>query len=491
MPALVVPGAVALAASPALPLPGVGASVPDSGGFLVGTVATLMDDDAAAARGYGAALDVDPDNVTLQHGTFFHALLAGDPRAVVLAARQGDGVSIYMRGNAAFIAEDWDRARADFTAVPHDRIGQIIQPMLLGWIAIAQGRDGDPALAAQVAQARGVLRVVVLHATPLGDLAEASAPGAVSPREGLALTYVLAALVVQEQMRTLAGHDATLVRRLRDVERVMLRLALQVQPTHPVARLLLAEVLQTLHQADAARAVIGAIDPHGRLAPLLTYRLALIEAGDGNPARAQALVAGLLRSQPHNPVLLGLMGDLLGMMKKPSEARAAYDRAIAISAPLGPQNWALLLSRAVASDQLGDWARAQGDLRQAVKLAPNQPELLNYLGYSMVLHGQSLPQARALLARALSLDPGNAAIRDSVGWAEFQSGAVDQALADLQQAAEKTPLDPTVNYHLGEVYLKAGRRHEAVDEFDRALHLNPDPQDLRAIRRAIGALNGP
>jgi len=460
----------------------------NSAGFLVGTVATLLNDDAGAAQGYGAALSVDPGNPVLQHGTFFHALLAGDARAVALAAHQSTGVASYMRGNAAFLAGQWDQARDIFRTVPQDRIGQLLQPMLLGWTAIAAGRGGDPALRAEVERARSVVKAVVLHNTPLGDMTPASSRKTVAPSDGLALTYVLGALVVQEQQRTLSAHEQNLTRQLRDVERVMLRLALQVQPREPVARLLLAELLQDLEQGDAAVAAIGTINPHEPLAALLTYRLVLIEADRGDLTHARALLAELLRQQPRNPVLLRLSGDILSMMKKPDEARHAYDRAIAAVSPLQAGDWSLLLSRAVVLDHLGHWDLARADLDRAIKLAPDQPELLNYLGYSLVTRGESLVQARDLLTRALALDPTDAAIRDSVGWAQFRTGQVDEALGNLQQAAEKTPLDPTVNYHLGEVYLSKGRRVEAVDEFDRALHLNPDPADIKAIRRALDTL---
>ncbi|NVN42117.1 tetratricopeptide repeat protein, partial [Ameyamaea chiangmaiensis] len=518
---------------------------PDNRAVKVGPGATRRKDERPAAEGDGAALSADPGNQVLRHGAFYHALLAGSADLAERADPQGSGLAAYVRGNAALRAGQWASARAAYDSAPADRVGALLRPLLVAWtlagagqtdqalamlgagggffmveerglIAMMAGRDaqagealraasamehgGDLLMAlayghwlqrhGQIAQARALVHRAVSDA-PAMALAESTLdaglarPLVSSAREGAALDYVLAAIVASEQLTLLAGQPDTVTHQVRDLERVLLRLALQLQPDQPMARLLLAEILQANQQFDAARAVIGRIDPSAPMAPLLRYRLVLIEAASGRIDEARRELGALLRAQPDQPALLRLMGDLLASSGHPSEAVRVYDRLLAAS---GAPDWSLLLSRAMARDQSGDWTGARGDLERAVVLAPDQPDLLNYLGYSLVQRHEDLPRARTLLVHALDLAPHDAAIRDSVGWAVFRDGDPVTALGYLQAAAEKTPLDPAVNYHLGEVYLALGRRPEAIDEFDRALHLNPEPSDRQAIRRALDRL---
>ena len=144
-----------------------------------------------------------------------------------------------------------------------------------------------------------------------------------------------------------------------------------------------------------------------------------------------------------------------------------------------------LFSRAVAFDRQDRWPQAKADLEQALALSPEEPFVLNYLGYSLVERHQDLRQARSLIQRALDGRPDDGSIRDSLGWVMLRENDVLGAIRTLEQAAEQIPEDPTVNYHLGSAYWAAGRKIEAEDQWRWALVLHPEPDDAARIRDAL------
>ena len=114
-------------------------------------------------------------------------------------------------------------------------------------------------------------------------------------------------------------------------------------------------------------------------------------------------------------------------------------------------------------------------------LYPDQPLVLNYLGYSWVDRGVHLDDAFKMLRQAVSLRPEDGYIVDSLGWAHFKLGDYDEAVKDLERAIELKPSDPTVNDHLGDAYWRVGRKLEAQFQWNHARDLNPDPEDLPNI----------
>ena len=167
------------------------------------------------------------------------------------------------------------------------------------------------------------------------------------------------------------------------------------------------------------------------------------------------------------------------------EAAARFTLAIADTKNPGADDWTLFFDRAVALDHDHQWNRAEADLRHALLLSPDQPYVLNYLGYSYAEQNRNLDEARSMLERALGQKPHDGAFLDSLGWIILKQGRVARAIDQLQQAAELTPEDPTVNYHLGVAYWQAGRRVEAENQWRRALILNPDPDDLPKIEARL------
>jgi Flp pilus assembly protein TadD len=158
-------------------------------------------------------------------------------------------------------------------------------------------------------------------------------------------------------------------------------------------------------------------------------------------------------------------------MKRHDAAANAYAKAIALSQAHGVKSnlWSLLLLRAGALQEGNRWAEAKAALQQALALQPDQPLLLNFLGYTELERGENLDSAEAMIAKASALAPDNASITDSLGWAQFKRGKFGQAIETLQKAAEGDPAQAEIQEHLGDALYKSGRRYEARFAWHAAL----------------------
>ena len=139
----------------------------------------------------------------------------------------------------------------------------------------------------------------------------------------------------------------------------------------------------------------------------------------------------------------------------------------------------------MAEDRAKQWDKAQADVNIALKLSPDQPELLNYLGYSWVDRNEKIPEALAMLEKARRLRPYDGYIVDSVGWAYYRLGRYDDAARTLEAAVLLVPGDPTINEHLGDALWKAGRRMDARFQWNHALTFATEETDKAAIEQKI------
>ena len=171
---------------------------------------------------------------------------------------------------------------------------------------------------------------------------------------------------------------------------------------------------------------------------------------------------------------------------RPADAAAAYARAIERrgEADAAIPEWALWLFRGGAHDQAEQWPEARAALEQAYRLAPDQPLVLNYLGYAQLERRENLAEAERLVREAHRLAPDNDAITNSLGWALFLKGELREAIALLEQAAEGEPADVEINEHLGDAYFTAGRRTEARFAWRAAL-VYAEGEDATRLRTKI------
>jgi Flp pilus assembly protein TadD len=178
------------------------------------------------------------------------------------------------------------------------------------------------------------------------------------------------------------------------------------------------------------------------------------------------------------------LGDILRNDKKYSEAAAAYDSALKMS-PEKPESYAIYFSRGIALERAKSWDAAEKDFRKALQLKPDDPSVLNYLGYSYLDRGVNLREARKLIEAAYTKRPDDGYIIDSMGWAFFMNGEFEKAVAQLEKAVESAPADATINEHLGDAYWKVGRQSEARFQWQRALNFDVEDTQRTALNTKI------
>jgi Flp pilus assembly protein TadD len=185
------------------------------------------------------------------------------------------------------------------------------------------------------------------------------------------------------------------------------------------------------------------------------------------------------------------LGDVLHAMKRNDAAADAYGRAIALGQAQHLQGdlWSLLLLRASALEDAGRWPDAKAALQQALALQPDQPTLLNFMGYAQLEHHENLDSAEAMIRKASELAPDDGSITDSLGWAQYKRGKVDEAIATLQKAAEKDPEQAEIQEHLGDALYKSGRRYEARYAWSAALVTAEDDIAARVKAKLASGLN--
>jgi Flp pilus assembly protein TadD len=178
------------------------------------------------------------------------------------------------------------------------------------------------------------------------------------------------------------------------------------------------------------------------------------------------------------------LGDTLMQQDRFAEARDAYDLAIERFEVDLPAQWPTYFQRAISAHKLDDWAAAEADFRKALVLSPEQPTVLNYLGYSLVERREKLDEALGMIERAVAARPDRGYIVDSLGWVFYRLGRYDEAVDQMERAVELEPVEPILNDHLGDTYWAVGRKREAEFQWSRALSFITDDTDLTELNPA-------
>src|SRR5690606_12890330 len=150
-----------------------------------------------------------------------------------------------------------------------------------------------------------------------------------------------------------------------------------------------------------------------------------------------------------------------------------------------PANWNVFYQRGIAYERLKEWPKAEPNFRKALELNPNQPQVMNYLGYSWVDRGMNLREGLEMIQKAVDLRPSDGYIVDSLGWAYYQLGQYEDSVREMERAVSLKPEDPVLNDHLGDAYWRVGRKLEATFQWAHARDMNPDPELLAAVRKKL------
>ncbi|MGO9391704.1 tetratricopeptide repeat protein [Rhodoblastus sp.] len=262
---------------------------------------------------------------------------------------------------------------------------------------------------------------------------------------------------------------------------VFLRLALALQPDHVLALDTLGEAYGRLKQYETAIDVYDQIPDDSPMRVNADIHIALLMDALGKSDEAIKRLRGIVAEHPQNAEALSALADLDRSHKNFLASADAYTRVLALTSPGEKSQWAIYYFRGVDYERGKQWDKAEADFKKALDLYPEQPLVLNYLGYSWVDQGLHLDEAFKMLRRAVELQPEDGYIVDSLAWAHYKLGHYDEAVKLLERAIELKPGDPVINDHLGDAYWRVGRQLDARFQWNHARDLNPDPDDLPKI----------
>jgi tetratricopeptide (TPR) repeat protein len=271
-----------------------------------------------------------------------------------------------------------------------------------------------------------------------------------------------------------------------DLALLYTRCALQLRPHMVLAQLLLADVLSAQNKPELSLKILSEVpqsSPYWWSARLRSAaNLEMLDRTDEAVAQLKMMAA----EEPRRAGAEMQLGDLLRGKKRFTEAVEAYDESIQRFEASGmPERWSLFYSRGIALERAGHWQRAEADLRHALELKPDQPLVLNYLGYSWIDRGENLERGLKMIQKAVELRPEDGYIVDSLGWAQYRLGDYASAVQYLEKAIELVPEDPTINDHLGDAYWQSGRPVEARYQWRRALQFGPQDDEIKPIQAKL------
>ncbi|ONF97284.1 Tetratricopeptide repeat protein [Sphingomonas jeddahensis] len=522
----VLAGALACTALPAE------ARTPDLLAYLQGRAA---DGDGAAqlaARRYADALAATPGDTGVAAYAYREAVAAGDLKlamdsAAVLGNAAPPDADLLILASAA-AHHDLAAADAAIARIGKRQFGVMAAP-LAAWAAFERGADPLPLLAA--AREDTVARRFAGEARGLILLSQGNT------REGLAtLRAILGTGQASEDLRVLAARLLIGTRRTAEAKSLLTgeaapiaalrarpgagtkpslgfgvsalftriatdlitgppgplpltlaQAAVMADPANDRAKLLLGYALGRDGQTDRALATLAMVGTDSPYAQAARGGRIQILTDSGRTEAALAEAEALARSG--DTVALQRYADLLMTADRPADAAPIYRRIIDKRESTGGEpDWSTWLQYGAALDEADDWPRAHEALAQAVKLAPDEPLALNYLGYAQIVHGEPVAPAKALLEKASKLRPKDPAITDSLGWAYHLAGEPKRALPLIERAALASPTDVEVNEHLGDVYWAVGRRFDARYAWRAAQVV---AEDDTAARLAAKIANGP
>ncbi len=514
------------------------------GAFLAARYAGAAREPDASARFYAAALSHDPQSEYLSERAFYSALLAGDfdraDAAAPLAARQGGGLQLaHIYLDAARLAGA--RVRTDRVEPPlaMGPFGEMIGAMLDDWKEVAAGRDGARRAAARAVQGPDTLTGhILIHRALLLEVAGEHAAAEVAYRQADAsldlegYTTALRGAFLERRGRAdealrlyerhlsrsdnpdpevVAGVErinsgARAPRPLRpsqaaaralfapsallaasapvDYAALYLRLVQRLDPDYDRNTMYLASTLERLEMQDAALAAYAQLEggPFAMTgmvdAAWLNFRLGRTDDAIGQ-ARHLADADGSLQ-----PRLL--LADLYRMSGECRQAVPLYREVIDRRESEGREpDWRYLYFEGVCHQIAGDWESAEARFLSALEIDPDEPRVLNHLGYNWIVLNTNVEEGFELVRRAAEIDPENGAILDSLGWGHFKQGRFDEAVEWLERAAALSPDSAVVNWHLGDAYAAVGRDREAGFQWRRARDLEGDARVTRLVEQRL------
>ncbi len=496
-----------------------------------------------AARLYADAMDAEPESAVISQNAFYAGLIAGDfDRAEAAAERALETEDADRRLPRLYLAADaLARGRGDYEiseAGDGGPFSDTVRDILTDWLAVERGDGREVAerldsfplaggafatyweihkglvfevagrhaeAEASLRRAHQVLDLKAFTALTLGAFLERRGERAEARAvyeavlEGGGAPEVADALERLELRRRaprrpdparaaaraiFAPSAVFAARAPDDYAALYLRLVQRLDPEFDRNTYLLATVLERLRLVDAASGAFAAVEDGALVEPAMIDRAWLLFR-NGDRQAAETLAADALERFGSDSARL-LMADMSRVTGDCAQAAEIYAevRERRLDAGLAP-DWRHAFYEGVCRQISGDWAAAEALFLRALEIAPDEPRVLNHLGYNWIVLNRNIERGFEMVERAAQIEPENGAIIDSLGWGYFKLGRFDEAVRLLERATALSPYDPTINWHLGDAYARVGREREARFQWRRALELDPDAREERLIEARL------
>jgi tetratricopeptide (TPR) repeat protein len=517
-----------------------------SGSYLAASHARGQRDAAAAASYYRAALRADPRNNELLGRTFLAVLAAGEVDEAnrlaerVLQVDKTDRIARLVLGVRAIKQKQYPVARRELAQSIRGPITDLAATLLSAW-TLASPSEAKQATDAidKLAGADWYAIFKDLHAALILDLAgqkkEAAkrfersykldptalrvvqSYGSFLSRQGNTseALKVFAAfdealprhpLIVEETAELKAGKKLPLMietpqagaaevlyglgaalgrRGGEDLGLIYLQLALYLVPSHPLALLSLGDLYEAMKKPELANKTYERVPLNSALQRNAQIQLALNLDALDRTDEAKASLEKLIAANPRDLEAIMALGNVLRGRKQFAECADVYSKGIDTITKPEKSNWVIYYFRGICLERSKQWAKAEEDLKKSLELYPDQPHVLNYLGYSWIDQGLNLDEGMRMIKRAVEQRADDGYIVDSMGWAYYRLGNMEEAVKQLERAVELKPEDPTINDHLGDAYWRVGRTLEARFQWSHARDLKPEPEDLVKIEAKL------
>jgi tetratricopeptide (TPR) repeat protein len=517
-----------------------------SGSYLAARHAGGQRDAAAAASYYRAALRSDPRNNELLGRTFLAVLANGDvDEAVRLAERvlladKNDRIARLVLGVRAIKQKQYPAARRELAQSIRGPITDLAATLATAWTMAspAEAKNATDTID-KLSGADWYAIFKDLHAALILDLAGQKKDAAKRYERAYKLDPT-ALRVVQsygsflsrqgstaDALKVFAGFDEALPRHPLIVEAtnelkagkklplmidtpqagaaevlyglgaalgrrggeelglIYLQLALYLVPSHSLALLSLGDLYEAMKKPEFANKTYERVPLNSPLQRNAQIQLALNLDSLDRTDEAKAQLEKLIAANPTDLEAIMALGNVLRGRKQFAECADVYSKGVDTITKPEKSNWVIYYFRGICFERSKQWAKAEADLKRALELFPDQPHVLNYLGYSWIDQGINLDEGMTMIKRAVEQRADDGYIVDSLGWAYYRLGHMDEAVKQLERAVELKPEDPTINDHLGDAYWRVGRMLEARFQWSHARDLKPEPEDLVKIEAKL------
>ncbi len=267
--------------------------------------------------------------------------------------------------------------------------------------------------------------------------------------------------------------------------RLYLEYALALRPDSDAALVQLAAVAEQMRDSEKAIELYRRIPDASPLKEASDLQLGLNLADLDRKDEAISHLKALVEANPGDMRGYLALGGVYSSKEDFRSAADLYDKAVEILKTPGAADWNVFYQRGIAYERLKEWPKAEPNFRKALELNPDQPQVMNYLGYSWVDQGMNLHEAMDMIKKAVDMRPSDGYIVDSLGWAYYKLGQFEDSVREMERAVSLKPEDPVLNDHLGDAYWRVGRRLEATFQWAHARDLDPEPELLESVRQKL------